>query len=436
MGSAAVGSRASLLPRADILRQVGTPPRPDRLETSAFAFATDLADEGVETVLTNIQERAGLDGITPAFVYHAARDVFPHNPKRKVHLLDRGELCFRPDPARYEGLRIQPRVSPVAHEHDVLAETCRAAEQRGLRVHAWTVFLHFDRPDEYPGCVTRNAFGDPYPADLCPANPDVRAYVRALVSDVARYEVATILSESLHYHGLEHGYHHERYFIQLGARARFLLGLCFCEHCSVAAGRLGVDSGAVRNAVREELERVFAGGGPARHDDELTREELLAIADGELAAYLDARAETVATLVAEATEVAAARGRRFVFLELAGAVKGYATGRPAGSPAAEISWRVGVDLARLQRVCGEVEVVGYAADPERLRLDLEAYTQHLGDCPAALALRPSPPDCETPENLAAKVRLARELGVARVDFYHYGFVRLEALDWIRAAVET
>jgi hypothetical protein len=415
---------------------VGTPPRPDRLETSAFAFATDLADEGVETVLTNIQERAGLDGITPAFVYHAARDVFPHNPKRRVHLLDRGELCFRPDPARYEGLRIQPRVSPVAHEHDVLAETCRAAEQRGLRVHAWTVFLHFDRPDEYPGCVTRNAFGDPYPADLCPANPDVRAYVRALVSDVARYEVATILSESLHYHGLEHGYHHERYFIQLGARARFLLGLCFCEHCSVAAGRLGVDSGAVRNAVREELERVFAGGGPARHDDELTREELLAIADGELAAYLDARAETVATLVAEATEVAAARGRRFVFLELAGAVKGYATGRPAGSPAAEISWRVGVDLARLQRVCGEVEVVGYAADPERLRLDLEAYTQHLGDCPAALALRPSPPDCETPENLAAKVRLARELGVARVDFYHYGFVRLEALDWIRAAVET
>ncbi len=60
----------------------------------------------------------------------------------------------------------------------------------------------------------------------------------------------------------------------------------------------------------------------------------------------------------------------------------------------------------------------------------------LGDCPLAVALRPSPPDCVEPENLAAKVRLARELGVTRVDFYHYGFVRLGALDWIRAAIEA
>jgi hypothetical protein len=418
------------------VKQVGAQVRSDRLETSTFAFATDLADEGVETVLANVQERAGLDGITPAFVYHAARDVFPHNPKRKVHLLDRGAFFFPPDPALYEGLRIQPRVSPVAREHDVLAETCRAAEKRGLRVNAWTVFLHLDRPDEYPDCVTQNAFGDRYPADLCPANPDVRAYVRALVSDVARHEVSTILAESLHYHGLEHGYHHERYFIQLGDRARFLLGLCFCEHCLAFAGRLGIDGAAVRSAVREELEGVFAGDGDSQQRGELTRDELVAVAGGELAAYLDARAETVATLAAESTEIAAAHGRRFAFLELAGAVKGYASGQPAGAPAAEISWRVGVDLARVSRACDEVAVAGYAADPERLRLDLETYRKHIGDCPLAVALRPSPPDCDTPENLAAKVRLARDLGVARVDFYHYGFVRLQALDWIGAAVEA
>jgi len=414
---------------------VGAAVRPDRLETAAFAFASDLADEGVENVLANIQERGGLDGITPAFVYHAARDVFPHNPRRKVHLLDRGEFFFPPDPALYDGLRIQPRVSPVAREHDVLAETCRAAEKRGLRVNAWTVFLHLDRPGEYPDCAPENAFGDPYPADLCPANPDVRAYVRALVSDVARYEVTTIVAESLHYHGLEHGYHHERYFIRLGDRARFLLGLCFCEHCLAVAGRLGIDGAAARAAVCEELEQGFAGDGPADDQGELTRDELSAVAGGELVAYLDARAETVATLASEATEIAAARGRRFAFLELAGAAKGYASGQPSGGPAAEISWRVGVDLARLRRACDEVEVAGYAADPERLRLDLETYRLHIGDCSLAVALRPSPPDCDTPENLAAKVRLARDLGVARLDFYHYGFVRLQALDWIRAAVE-
>ena len=415
---------------------MGSPARPDRLETSTFAFASDLADEGVDTVLDNIQERAGLHGITPAFVYHAARDVFPHNPRRKVQLLDRGEFFYRPERKRFEGLRIQPHVSAIAAEHDVLAETCRAADKRGLRVHAWTVFLHCDRPGEYPDCATQNAFGDLYPADLCPANPDVRAYVRALVSDVARYEVATILAESLHYHGLEHGYHHERYFIELGSRARYLLGLCFCEHCLAYAGRLGVDGGTVRAAVREELERVFAGDRSARDENELTQDELATVGDGELTAYLDARADIVATLAADATEAAAAHGRRFVFLELAGAVKGYASGQPTGAPAVESAWRMGVDLERLQRACGEIEVLGYAADVDRLRLDLEAYRQRLGDCPLALALRPSPPDCETPENLAAKVRLARDSGAVRVDFYHYGFVRLDALDWIRAAVEA
>lgn len=415
---------------------VGSPARSDRLETSAFAFATDLADEGVDTVLDNLQDRGGLSGITPAFVYHAARDVFPHNPRRKVHLLDRGEFFFQPDPARYEGLRIQPRVSDLAREHDVLADTCRAAASRGLDVNAWTVFLHADRPGEAPDCSPSNAFGDLYPADLCPANPDVRAYVRALVADIARYEVSTILAESLHYHGLEHGYHHERYFIELGPRARYLLGLCFCEHCLAAARRLGVDGEGVREQVREELERVFAGDPSEAGLAEVEREELAAVADGELAAFLDVRAEVVATLTAEATEVAAVNGRRFVFMELAGAAKGYATGRPTGAPAADTAWRMGVDLAGLQRAGAEVEVLGYAADVDRLRFDLEAYRGALGDCPLAVAMRPSPPDCVEPENLAAKVRLARELGVTRVDFYHYGFVHLGALDWIRAAIEA
>ena len=51
------------------------------------------------------------------------------------------------------------------------------------------------------------------------------------------------------------------------------------------------------------------------------------------------------------------------------------------------------------------------------------------------ALRPVLPDCDSAENLAAKLRAARDAGVDRVDFYHYGLAPLSALDRIREALE-
>jgi hypothetical protein len=46
------------------------------------------------------------------------------------------------------------------------------------------------------------------------------------------------------------------------------------------------------------------------------------------------------------------------------------------------------------------------------------------------------PDCETAENLVAKLGIARQTGVVEVGFYHYGFMRLQSLDLIRSALET
>jgi hypothetical protein len=403
------------------------------LDTSAFAFASDLADEGVEQVLANIQERAGLGGITPAFSYHALRDVFPHNPRRKVRLVPRGALYFPPDLSLYG--RIQPRVDAEAAGSDVLAETCRAAASRGMRADAWTIFLHADRPDDNQECVTVNAFGDRYPADLCPAHPDVRDYVRALVADVCRYDVRSIFAESLHYHPAQHGHEHERYLIELGTKALYLLGLCFCEHCLARAADEGVDGAAVQAAVRHEIELAF-GRRDAAVTGELERELLADVAGGELLGYLDARAATVTALAAEAAEVADAAGKRFVFMDPSGAIKGYWTGKPEGDPSAAIGWRLGIDLPALAGVCPEVQVLAYAADVERVRLDLDAYRRALGDAKVSAVFRPIPPDCETAENLAAKLALAGDLGLEWAGIYHYGFLRLETLDLVRAAFEA
>jgi hypothetical protein len=405
------------------------------VDTSIFVFPTDLDGEGVETVLDNVQHRAGSDGITLAAVYHEARDIFPHNPRGRVQFLEGGVAYFRPDLARYRALALQPRTARLVESTDVLAASVAAADRRGLAVHAWTVFLHVDwTHDPHPAQSERTAFGDPLLTELCPANSDVRAYVAALAGDIARTGVRTILAESLHYHPLEHGYHHERDFVPLGPRARFLLGLCFCEHCLEAARAHGVDSEAVRRFATAELERSFSGE-PERADADLTLEEARELAGGELSGYLDARSERVASLVGQVAAAAEAEGARLAFLDASGAVQGYATGRPEGEPAPSIAWRLGVDIAAIADACGSVEAIAYAADPARVRLDLEAYRALLPeDATLAAALRPMPPDCSSAENLAAKLRVARELDLERVDLYHYGLAPLAALDRIHAAL--
>jgi hypothetical protein len=406
------------------------------MDTSMLAFATDLHDEGLDTVLGNVQERAGLDGLTLAAAYHDGRDLFPHNPVRKVRYLEGGAVFFRPDEPRYEGLRLRPHVAGLARTTDPLEDLCLAAGGRGMDANAWVVFLHSDRLGfAHPGCATQSAFGDPYPTDLCPSNPEVRGYARALASDVARYGVSTVFAESLHFHGLEHGYHHERYFEEIGAVGNYLLGLCFCVHCLEAATRSGVDAETVHRSVRDKLERLLSGEDEG--SEEVSREILADFGGAQLLGYLEARIETVTSLAAEVSAAVADEGARFVFLDLSGAEKGFATGHPTGEAAPTIGWKTGVDAAALAVVCDNVEVTGYAANAGRLRFDLDAYSSLLADASRpGLLLRPMPPDCRSADNLAEKVDVAREHGIERLDFYHYGFCRLRSLDWIRRSFTT
>jgi hypothetical protein len=406
------------------------------METSMLAFATDLRDEGTATVLDNIKGRAGVGGLTMAVAYHDARDLFPHNPVRKVRYLEGGAVFFPPDLARFGGL--QPRVSELARSGDPLGELCDAAGERGIRVNAWAVFLHNDRLGfAHPECASQNAFGDRYLTDLCPSNPEVRMYARTLASEIARYDVSTILSESLHFHGLGHGYHHERYFEELGTLGVYLLGLCFCDHCLEAARHRGVDAAMVLSMVRDELERRFVNGGGSEDPARLTREDLEPFGGEQMSGYLDARTETVTSLVEEVATAASGGGASLTFLDLCGAEKGFATGHPEGEAAPALGWQMGIDAAALAGVCDTVAATGYAADPGRLSLDLDAYHALVSDpSRLGLALRPMPPDCRSADNLAVKVALAREHGLGRLDFYHYGFCRLQALDWIRQAIAT
>jgi hypothetical protein len=385
-------------------------------------------------VLENLRERAGISSITLAAAYHTARDIFPHNPRRRVGFLP-PSVCFHPDERLYEETAVKPPRNTTAGGRDTLARASEAAAAHSMPLNAWVVFLHVDAEDDRVGAAPRNAFGDPFPTDLCPANPDVRRYAVALAADVARYRPARVVAESLHYPLLEHGYHHERYFLHLGPLARFLLALCFCRHCLSAARTAGVDGELVRQAVASHLESVLAQGDDDRAVD-VSPTTAGSLAGGELARYLRVRESVVSSLVREVAEPVHRAGSLLTFCDLSGAAKGYATGRPEGDPAGAVAWRVGIGWRELTAGCDEIAVCGYASDPERVRTDVAWYVERVGDPRRlALILRPVVPDCDSADNLRAKLQVARDLGVGQVGFYHYGLAPLRALDLIREALE-
>jgi hypothetical protein len=405
------------------------------MRTSMFSFATDFHDEGVDVALGRIAERGGLGGVTVAAVYHHGRDIFPHSPVRRVRFLEGGTAFFRPDPARYADTPVKPVASRLAEEWDPLAELRAATSARGLELHAWTVFLHNTRlGTDHPDAAVENVFGDPQLTYLCPANPAAVAYARGLAGDIARYELDSLLAESLHYLPLEHGFHHERYLINIGPVDRLLLGLCFCRHCRALAGSHGVDTDALVRAVGARLERFFETAA-AYDPTEATREHVATLWDGELDSYLRAREDAVAQAAAAVADELDGTGTRFAFMDQAGAMKGYADGEPTGGPAPEVSWQIGIDPARLAAACDEFQILAYAKDPDRVAGDVAAYRELLGDtCEIRAGFRPIPPDCDDTDNLRAKLAAASDGGVVHADFYHYGFARLETLDLIRSAL--
>jgi hypothetical protein len=77
--------------------------------------------------------------------------------------------------------------------------------------------------------------------------------------------------------------------------------------------------------------------------------------------------------------------------------------------------------------------MGYSRDDARFQADLDRYRTLLSAAtPLSLVLRALPPHGDGPDDLAPKLAAART-GVDWVEYFVYGLMRLEAVDWFRLA---
>lgn len=397
-----------------------------------YTFAHDFLDAGSQAWVAEIS-RTGASAANVAVLYHTARDVLPRNPRRRIRFMTGGTHYFAPDPSDFPGAAL-PSVDPEVGGSTAMMDIRDALRASGLTFNAWAVFLHNSRlASAQPSLAQRNAFGDAMLTDLCPANPVVRAYAIAAARQAALLGAESILAESLHYHGLRHGYHHERYLFELGNIAEFALSLCFCDHCRAAAHDEGVDADAVALWARQVALAAF-DGSPQSTQGELTRAQAHRIAGDQLEAFIAARCRVVTRLVAEVTDAAHAGGARLVFLDPAGAVKGWADGMPTGAPVPDTSWFFGIDVEGIGASVDAYEVLAYTHDPERLARDLEEYRRRLGQTHMRVSMRPSTPDTDSAEHLRAKLRVASRAGVGAVDLYHLGLLPPTAADRVAEAL--
>ena len=318
------------------------------IDSSVFVFPSDLADEGVEEVLARVRDRR-VDAVTLAVAYHQARDVMPHRTAGR--LVYRADGVFLPLPAElWQDIRLRPPQQPG----DEVAAAARLFEMAPAGgAQAWTVFLHNTTLGmAHPDVCATNCFGDVLYADLCPANPDVADYAVALARTVAAATGAPVVAESLGYGTFDHGHHHERSFVPLGPGERVLLGLCFCAHCRQAGQSHGADVDRLRAAVADHLDAALAGAAGPTADDP---DSLRAAVGADLGRFLAARQGVITELTRRVAGAVRADGGQLIYLDLTGALLGYAGGSPQGPPAAAQAWHTGVDVAALSAL-----VDGYA----------------------------------------------------------------------------
>jgi hypothetical protein len=153
---------------------------------------------------------------------------------------------------------------------------------------------------------------------------------------------------------------------------------------------------------------------------------------------LGARRHVVSTLVAEV--VAAVREVGDVpvtFMDWSGGLRGYASGEAETGGAMSRAWQDGVDLGAIVASCDGLLALGYTNDRTSFEADLARYRALVPpDTELSVAVRPMVPDCASSEEVVARTAFAQEQGVAWIEFYHYGLMRLENLRWAGEAVSA
>lgn len=371
-----------------------------------WAYLWDIAAVGVEQALDEMQA-VGVDTVSVATSYHAGRFVAP----RIVPPLYYPEDGTVHVPV--ETGPIGPSLSHFGRTHSgLLPQLLASATARGMAVSSWTVLLHNARIGlEHPELTVKNAWGGPLVYSLCPSQPLVRDYATRLCRDlVQRYGLSQIELESVGFMGLVHEFPHEKDGVGLTPPEQLLMSLCFCPACENGASRSGVDVGAARHFVRQELTQALSRETPA---EPVSWAQLAQVPA--LAPYWSWRVQSVHRLLREIKNAVPESTRVW-------AIESY---QPQLAPF------YGVDYDRLPHDVDGILFCLYDRDAETVSHDVGDIRGRLGpDAVLGAGFRLFYPEMRNEADFVAKIRACRQAGIGTVSLYNYGMVPTARLSWV------
>jgi hypothetical protein len=392
-------------------RNVKSNPKNSIQEVGVWIYLWDLLDEGIDKTLEYLRSR-GFGWLHLAVLYHAGRFLLPHNPLRKVYILEDGTAYFIP---RGSYGNLKPARNSMVEDGDPIAEVIRTAHRKDMKVTAWIVLTHNTRlGTANPDSATINAFGDLNPAILCPANSDVQDYCINCCRDLLQhYEFDGLQIETMDYWGwgLEHGFHHEKIGIKLADWAGWLLSLCFCPACLVEARRGGLEIASLRQSVVAALGRHFETGEELAFD---------LIPPEDLARFQQIRQASVTMAVRRLRDEAFSnRACRLEYII---------------SPERFWQRNAGVDVGQLSSLVDGFVLMAYYPTPEEVTRAVEAFPATVPGSRVLVGLQACFPFLRSRDQIVQTLQACLAHGHQRFSFYNFGLVPYRVMDWIGEAL--
>jgi hypothetical protein len=392
---------------------------------NAFAYTHSFHKGNSKEIISELQSH-GFTGINLALNYHASRDFLLRQGPRLEYLRD-GFHYYLPNLNYYPQGGLVPHKEDHLGDDSLLRSVISSADEMDFEINAWAVYLHNSAVGfKHPYSTVTNVYDNHFLSELCPSNPGVRAYVLGLSKDLCSRGIKTLGIESLRFHGLRHGEHHERFFLDMSPVTEFLLSLCFCESCASKYDNAGGDSATLKSKVMKALEVFLADSDPWMGVT-LSKENLAEILGPEILDYLLMREDSVTSLYWEIKPIAKEFKVRTKFFDPSSLLD------ETSSTPLDVSWIAGHNYEEMNKAVDIFQPVFYRESPDEIE-KLAAHYRGKLTGPIGASLTPMYPFNKNEDDLVEKVRRLRKCGISDFDFYLLDTMRQRDLGWIDAAL--